>query len=107
MTSNLYTTTTATSALSRKTHTKETSETPGAHAQKHLKRLLVRIGETLKLLMSTSVVGQWWLVWVSGAQQWVLGSSKGANAASLAIFDHVSLLAILDAWHGTPMLYRA
>ena len=32
-------------------------------------------------------VGQWWLVWVSGARQWVLGSSKAANAVYLAVFD--------------------
>ena len=40
----------------------------------------------MKWLKSTSV-GQWWLVWVSGARQWVLGSSKAANAACLAVFD--------------------
>jgi hypothetical protein len=32
------------------------------------------------------IVGQWWLVWVSGARQWVLGSSKAVNAACLAVF---------------------
>ena len=90
-------TTTATSALSRETHTKETLETPGTHVQKRLKRLLVRIGETLSRLMSTSV-GQWWLVWVSGAQHWVLGSSKAANAASLAIFDPRSRFARYLEW---------
>ena len=86
---------TTTTAPSRKTHTKETPKTPGTHVQKRLKRLLVRIGETLKRLMSTSV-GQWWLVWVSGAQQWVLGSSKAANAASLAIFDPVTFCSLFQ-----------
>ena len=38
--------------------------------------------------------GQWWLVWVSGAQQWVLGSSKAANAASLAIFDLITFCSL-------------
>jgi hypothetical protein len=52
-------------------HTKETPETPGragTHVQERLRRLLGRIGETLKRLGSTSV-GQWWLIWVSGPQQ--------------------------------------
>ena len=89
MTSGLNTTT-ATPVLSRETHTKETPKTPGTHVQKRLKRLLVGIGQTLKRLMSTTVV------WVSGAQhaQWVLGSSKAANAASLAIFDPVTFCSL-------------
>jgi hypothetical protein len=49
------------------------------------KRLLVRIRETLKRLRSTSA-SRCWLVWVSGAWQWALGSSKAANAARLAVF---------------------
>ena len=55
-------------------------ETPGTHVQERLKRLLVRIGETLKQLRSGSV-GGWWLVWVSGAWLWIwaMGSSKVAN----------------------------
>ena len=87
MTSGLNTTT-ATSALSRETHTKETPKTPGTYVQKRLKRLLVGIGQTLKRLMPTTVV------WVSGTQQWVLGSSKAANAASLAIFDPVTFCSL-------------
>jgi hypothetical protein len=59
---------------------------PGTHVQKGLKRLLVRIGETLKRLMSTSV-GQWWLVWISGAQQWVLrGVEQGRQCGQ---FGHI------------------
>jgi hypothetical protein len=72
------TTTTATSALSRETHTTETPKTTDTHAQQRLKRLLLRFGETLSRLMSTGV-GQWWLVWVSGAQQWVRGSNEATN----------------------------
>ena len=34
---------------------------------------------------STSA-GRWWLVWVSGARKWVLGSTKAVNAACLAVF---------------------
>jgi hypothetical protein len=60
------TTATATSALGRETPTKETPEIPETHVEKRLKRLWVRIRETLKRLMSTSV-GRWWLAWVSGA----------------------------------------
>jgi hypothetical protein len=44
------------------------------------------IGETLKRLRSTNA-GRWWLVWVSGGRKWVLGSSKAANVACLAVFD--------------------
>ena len=84
MTSGL--TTTATLALSRETPTKETPKTPETDIQKRLKRLSVRTRETLKRLRSASV-GQWWLMWVSGARQWVLGSSKAGNAACLAVFD--------------------
>ena len=76
----------ATSALSRETPTKETPETAETHVEKRLKRLWVRIGETLKRLRSTSA-GRWWLVWVSGGRKWVLGSSKAVNAACLAVFD--------------------
>jgi hypothetical protein len=54
-----------------------------------MKRLSVRIEETLKRLRSTSV-GPWWLVWVSCAWQWALGSSKAADAACLAVFDPVT-----------------
>jgi hypothetical protein len=72
-------TTTAASALSRETPTKETSETPKMHVETH-ERLLVRIRETLKRRGTTSV-GRWWLVWVSGGRQWVSGSRKAANVA--------------------------
>jgi hypothetical protein len=85
MTSGL-TTMTATSALSRETPTKETHETAETHIEKRLKRLWVRIGETMKRLRSTSA-GRWWLVWVSGGRKWVLGSSKAVNAVCLAVFD--------------------
>ena len=51
-----------------------------------MKRLWVRIGETLERLSSTSA-GRWWLAWVSGGRKWVLGSSKAVNAACLAVFD--------------------
>jgi hypothetical protein len=47
MTSGL-TTATATLALSGETPTKETPETAETHVEKHLKRLWVMIGETLK-----------------------------------------------------------
>ena len=47
MTSGL-TTVTATSALSRETPTKETPTTAEMHIENRLKRLCVRIGETLK-----------------------------------------------------------
>jgi hypothetical protein len=56
------------------------------HVEKRLKRLWVRIGETLKRLRSTNA-GRWWLIWVSGGRQRVLGSSKAVNAACLAVFD--------------------
>jgi hypothetical protein len=46
------TTVTATSALSRETPTKETPETAETHVEKRLKRLWVRIGETMKRLWS-------------------------------------------------------
>ena len=85
MTSGL-TTVTATSALSRETPTKETPETAEMHIEKRLKRLWVRIGETLKRLRSTNA-GRWWLVWVSGGRKLVLGSSKAVNVACLAVFD--------------------
>ena len=85
------TTTTATSALSRETPTsKKAPGTPEAHIQKRLKHLLVRIGETLERLRPTSV-GQRWLIWVSGARQWVLGLSRTANVACSAIFNPVTL----------------
>jgi hypothetical protein len=48
------------------------------HVEKRLKRLWVRIGETLKRLRSTNA-GRWWRVWVSGGRKWVLGSSKAVN----------------------------
>jgi hypothetical protein len=85
MTSGL-TSATSTSALSRETSTKETPKTAETHVERRLKRLLVRIGETLKRLRWTSV-GRWWLAWVSGARRWVLGSSKAANAACSAVVD--------------------
>ena len=59
---------------------------PETHIQKRLKRPSVRIGETLKRLRSTRV-GRWWLLWVSSARQWVLGSSKATDAACLAAID--------------------
>ena len=93
MASGLTTTTAASALTSRETYTKETPKTRGTHVQKCLKRLLVRIGETLKWLMSTSV-GQWWVVRISGAQQWVMGSSIATNAASLAIFDPVTFCSL-------------
>ena len=77
---------TATSALSRETPTKEKPETAETHVEKRIERLLVRIGETLKRLRSTSV-GRWWLVWVSAGRKWVLGSSKATNVTCLAVFD--------------------
>jgi hypothetical protein len=58
---------------------KETPQTPEMSIRKSMKRLSVTTRETLKRLRS-ACVGQWWLVWVSGARQWVLGSSKAANA---------------------------
>jgi hypothetical protein len=79
-------TTTATSALSRETPTKETPGTAEIHVGKRLKWLWVRIGETLKRLRWTSV-GRWWLAWVGGARRWVLRSSKATNAACSAVFD--------------------
>ena len=89
------TTTTATSALGRETPTctKETPETPEMDLQKRLKQLSMRTRETLKRLRSASV-GQWWLMWVSGARQWVLGSSKAANAVCLAVFDPVTFCSL-------------
>jgi hypothetical protein len=79
-------TTTATSALSRETPTKETPRTAETHIEKRLKRLWVRIRETWKRL-SWTTVGRWWLAWFSGARRWVLGSSKAANVACSAVFD--------------------
>jgi hypothetical protein len=79
------TTATATSALSRETPTKETPETTATHVEKRLKRLWVRIVETLKRLKSANA-GRWWLVWFSGGRKWVLWSSKAVNAAYLAVF---------------------
>jgi hypothetical protein len=61
------TTVTATFALSRGTPTKETPETAETHVEKRLRRLWVRIGETLKRLRST-IAGRWWLVRVSGGR---------------------------------------
>jgi hypothetical protein len=58
------------------------------NVQKRLNRLLVRIGETLKRLRWTSV-RRWWLAWISGAWQWVLGSSKTANAACSAVLTPI------------------
>ena len=69
------TTTTTTSALGRETPTKETPERPEMYVQIRLKRLLVRIGETLKRLevyQCWSVVadmGQWWSAVDAGVQQ--------------------------------------
>ena len=85
MTSGL-TTATATSALSRETPTKETPETAETHIEKRLKRLWVRIGETLKWLRSTSA-GRWWLIWVSGDRKRVLGTSTATNVTCLAVSD--------------------
>jgi hypothetical protein len=85
MTSGL-TTATDTSALSIETPTKETPETAEMYVEKHLKRLWVRIGGTIKRLRSTSA-GRWWLVWASGGRKWVLGWSKAVHAACLAVFD--------------------
>jgi hypothetical protein len=65
---------TVTSAFSRETPTKETPETAETHIEKRLKRLWMRIEETLKRLRWT-IVGRWWLAWVSGARRWILGSS--------------------------------
>jgi hypothetical protein len=48
--SSVLATATATSALSRETPTKEITETAETYVEKHLKRLWVRIGETLKQL---------------------------------------------------------
>jgi hypothetical protein len=79
-------TTTVTSALSRVTPTKEMPETAETHVEKRMKRLWVRMGETLKRLRWTSV-GRWRLAWVGGARRWVLRSSKAANAACSAVFD--------------------
>jgi hypothetical protein len=92
MTSGL-TTVTATSALSRETPTTETPETAETHVENYLKRLWVRIGETLKRLRSTSA-GRWWLLWVSGGRKWVLGSSKAVNAACLAVFGPYTNIAL-------------
>jgi hypothetical protein len=74
MTSGL-TTATATPALNRETPTKDTHETHETHVENRLKRMLVRIEETLKRLRSTGV-GQWWLVWVSGGRQWCWDRAK-------------------------------
>ena len=65
---------------------KETHKTSKTHVEKHLKRMWMRIGETLKWLRSTSA-GRWWLVWVSGGWKWGLGSSKAVGAACLIVFD--------------------
>ena len=81
------------SALSRETLGTETLEMPDMDRQKLLKQLSVRTKETLKRLRSAGV-GQWWLVWVSGARQWVLGSSKATNAVCLAVFDPVTFCAL-------------
>ena len=64
--------------------------------QKRLKRVSLRTRETLKRLRSAGV-GQWRLVWVSGARQWVLvGSSKAMYVVCLAVFEirprHVLLI---------------
>jgi hypothetical protein len=80
------TTATATSVLSRETPTRETHEMAETHVEKRLKQMWVRIGETLKRLRSTDA-GRWRLVWVSDGRKWVLGLSKAANVACLAIFN--------------------
>ena len=64
-------TTTATSALSREMPNKGTPETAETHIEKRLKRLWVRIGQTLKWLRWTNI-GLWWLLWVNGTRWWVL-----------------------------------
>ena len=76
-----------TSALSRETPTKETSETLETHVEKRLRRLWVRIGETLKRLRSTSA-SQWWLIWVSGGRKWVMGSNEG-QGRQCGMFDRI------------------
>jgi hypothetical protein len=92
MTSGL-TTVTATSALNRETPTTETHKTAETHVEKRLKRLWVKIGETLKRLRSTSA-GRCWLIWVSGGRKCVLGSSKAVNVACLAVFDPSTNIAL-------------
>ena len=71
----------------------ETPETIETHVEKRLKRLWVRIGETLKRRRSTNA-GRWWLVWVSGGRKWVMGSSKAVNTACLAVFDPSTNIAL-------------
>jgi hypothetical protein len=87
------TTATATSALSRETPTKETHETAEMHIEKRLKRLCVTPETAMKRLRSTSA-GRWWLVWVSGGRERVLGSSKAVNVARLAVFDPSTNIAL-------------
>jgi hypothetical protein len=65
MTSGL-TTAAATTALNLETPTKETPKTADMHVEKRLKRLWVRIGDTLKRLVAScgAVSGIWpTLVW--------------------------------------------
>ena len=47
----------------------------------------------MKRLRSTNA-GRWWLVWVSGGREWVLGSSKAVNTACLAVFDPITNIAL-------------
>ena len=105
MTSGL-TTATATSALGRETPTKETPETAETHVEKRMKRLRVRVGETIKRLRSTSA-GRWWLVWVSGGRKWVLGSSEAANVACLAVFDPGTNIALSRQLEIRPFVFKS
>jgi hypothetical protein len=73
----------------------ETRDMPEIDRQKRLKRLSVGTKETPERLRSPGV-GQWWLVWVSGARQWVLGSSKAANVGCLAVFDPVTFRSLFQ-----------
>jgi hypothetical protein len=61
--------------------------------QIRLIRLSMRTRETMRRLRSAGVV-RWWLVWVNGARQWVLGSSKAANAVCLPVFDPVTFCSL-------------
>jgi hypothetical protein len=103
MTSGL-TTVIATPALSGETPTKETRETAETHVEKLLKRLWVRIGETLKRLRSISA-GRWRLLWVSGGRKWVLGSSEAVNVACFAIFDPSTNSAVSRQPESTEKIY--
>ena len=92
MTSGL--TTTATSALSRETPTKETREMPEIHLHTETPKTVVseeeRDSETVEISRCWSVVasvGQWCLA--VGA-----GSNKAANAVCLATFDPITFCSL-------------